>query len=111
MLEVCTSIQAEALRDSIHLAAESGLSADALVERMIAAYGEEYRAVPKREGAGLLAWAMPPVALVAGLGLVVVALRRMRGRDGAGDHPGDLTDEERARLDEALAEFEAMERD
>ncbi len=111
MLEVCTSSQAEALRDSIHLAAGEGLDADSLVERMLAAYGEEYRAFPRREGAGLLAWAMPPFALLAGLGLVVVALRRMRGRGGAAHDSAALTDEERAQLDEALAEFETMDPD
>ena len=109
MLEVCPSFEAEALRDSIQMGAVQGLSADSLVEWMIAGHGEEYRAFPKRSGAGLLAWVAPPFALLMGLGLVVIVLRRLRGRVPAAAGAGGLTDDERARLDEALAELEAME--
>lgn len=109
MLEVCPSLEAEALRDSIQMGAQAGLQADSLVELMIAAHGEEYRAFPKRSGAGLLAWLAPPAALLMGLGLVVVALRRLRGREPAAAGAEGLTEKERERLAEAMAELEAME--
>lgn len=109
MLEVCPSSEAEALRDSIQMFAEEGLGADSLVEWMIASHGEEYRAFPQRSGAGLLAWAAPPVALLVGLGLVVIALRRLKGPAVAGGPAEGLTQEERDRLDAALAQLEEME--
>lgn len=109
MLEVCPSREAEALRDSIQMLAEEGFGADSLVEWMIASHGEEYRAFPKRSGAGLLAWAMPPAALLVGLGLVVVALRRMKGPAVAGGPSEGLTEDERHRLKAALAQLEDME--
>ena len=121
MLEVCPSLDAQLLRDSLDAQARQGTSADSLVERMVAAYGEEYRAFPKRTGAGLLAWAVPPAGLLAGLGLAVVALRRLRGSARAGDRGAGagegadegtgegLTSEEEARLAAAMAEFDAME--
>lgn len=109
MLEVCPTGEAEALRDSIQAGAESGLGADSLVEWMIASHGEEYRAFPKRTGAGLLAWVAPPVALLAGLALVVVALRRMKGPGAVAEAAAGLTDEQRDRLDAALAQLEEME--
>ncbi len=112
MLEVCPSWQAAELRDSIdRIAREEGLSADSLVELVIANHGEEYRALPKRTGAGLLAWIMPPAALLLGLGVVVVVLRRLRGTaaGAAGGLAGDISEEDRERLDAALAELEAME--
>lgn len=112
MLEVCPSWQAAELRDSIdQLAREEGLSADSLVELVIAAHGEEYRALPKGSGTGLLAWVMPPAALLMGLAVVVVVLRRLRGTAaGAGEGlAGDISEEDRERLDAALAELEAME--
>lgn len=109
MLEVCPTREAEALRDSIQVAAEAGLAADSLVEWMIAGHGEEYRAFPKRSGAGLLAWLAPPAALLMGLAVVVVVLRRLRGRETPVARAGGITEEEQARLDEALAELEAME--
>lgn len=109
MLEVCPSLDAQLLRDSLDAQARDGTSADSLVERMVAAYGEEYRAFPKRTGTGLLAWAVPPAGLLAGLGLVVVALRRLRGSAQARAAGEGLTSEEEARLAAAMAEFDAME--
>ena len=109
MLEVCPTREAEALRDSIQMGAAGGLGADSLVEWMIAGHGEEYRALPKRSGAGLLAWVAPPLALIMGLGVVVVVLRRLRGRETEVAGAGGLSGEEQARIDEAMAELEAME--
>lgn len=107
MLEVCPTRNAQALRDSIDSDARLGLTADSLVERVVAAYGEEYRAFPKRTGAGLLAWVMPPAGLLLGLGLVIVALRRLRGPTRAGEASAEgLTSDEQARLDAALADLE-----
>ncbi len=109
MLEVCTSGDAEELRDSLQAGALLGLSADSLVEWMIASYGEEYRALPETSGSGLLAWLVPPVALLLGLTLVVVALRRLKGPVPAGVETDAITEDERDRLDSALAELEEME--
>lgn len=109
MLEVCPTSDAQALRDSIDGDARQGLNADSLVEIVVATYGEEYRAFPKRTGAGLLAWVMPPAGLLLGLGLVIVALRRLRGpADPVGGGGAEaLTADEQARLDAALADLEA----
>ena len=108
MLEVCPSRDAALLRDSLDRMAERGLPADSIVELVVAMHGEEYRALPKRTGTGLLAWVMPPAALIAGCGLVVLALRRLKGAAPT-SHDEGLTDAERERLDEALAELEALE--
>lgn len=108
LLENCPSPGAAALRDSINAMAHSGMTADSIIERVLAAYGEEYRGMPKSSGRGLLAWAIPPVVLVAGLALVVLVLRRLKGPAPV-DAPADLTDEDRERLDAALAELEEME--
>ncbi len=81
MLRVCTSGQAAALRDSIYDLAGQGMTSDELVEWMIGRHGEEWRAVPKRSGAGLLAWVTPPAAVLIAVGLVVMWLRGHRARD------------------------------
>lgn len=114
MLEVCPTANAEALRDSIDVEARDGVAADSLVERVVAAYGEEYRAFPKRQGAGLLAWLVPPAGLLVGFGLVVLALKRLRGQTRGGSASDawaaeELTREEEERLNAALVEFDAME--
>jgi cytochrome c-type biogenesis protein CcmH/NrfF len=110
MLEVCHSSPAEALRDSIRVAAAQGQSAERIVEDVLARHGEEWRAVPRRSGAGLLAWLILPLALVVG-GLVLwgrIKVMRTQGpaRTAAA---GPMSDEERARLDAALREFEHAE--
>jgi cytochrome c-type biogenesis protein CcmH/NrfF len=95
MLTQCPAEASRILRDSIHALALDGWNAEALEAWMLANHGEEYRAVPKRSGTGLLAWLFPPLALLAGLGVVGWALRsfvwgRKSGHAGpAGDGVGD----------------------
>lgn len=110
MLEVCPSGQAEMLRDSIRMLAQQGQSAEQIVEWMIATHGEEWRAIPKRSGAGLWAWILPPLALLFGVGIVAAKLRSLRG---AGTPPAsgseEITDADRERLAAALHEMERSE--
>jgi cytochrome c-type biogenesis protein CcmH/NrfF len=110
MLEVCPSSQAEGLRDSIRVMAAQGRSAEAIVEDVLARHGEEWRAVPKRSGAGLLAWLIMPLALVVG-GLVLWGRVKVMRRQGPALATADtpMSDEERLRLAAALREFEQAE--
>ena len=110
MLEVCPSPPAEALRDSIRGLAAEGQDVRQIVEGVLARHGEEWRAVPKRSGAGLLAWLVLPFVLVVGGFVVWTRVKAMRGQGqvyavgGAG-----MTDDERGRLQAALREFERRE--
>jgi cytochrome c-type biogenesis protein CcmH/NrfF len=45
---------------------QAGLSADQVVEKLIAKYGSALRNAPRPEGFGLFGWAMPFVALLIG---------------------------------------------
>ena len=107
MLEVCTSSGGGALRDTIRAWAETGVSADSLVERVIAEYGEEYRAFPKTTGKGLLAWLAPPIAFLLGLIVVGLVLRRLRA--SAPPQAKTVTAEDEARVRAALEELERAE--
>lgn len=111
MLEVCPSPQAEILRDSIQALAAQGWGESELVEWVVATYGEEYRAVPEPEGRGLLAWVIPPAALLLGLAIVLVALGRVRGVGQTGSTPGEVSPEDEARLARALQELEESEQE
>lgn len=107
MLEVCPSPGGAMLRDSIQRMAEAGLAADSIVERILAEYGEEWRAEPLRSGTGRWAWLLPPVGIVLGLLAVAgVLARRRRPMVEEVPPPGP---EEAARLKAALADLEKEE--
>jgi cytochrome c-type biogenesis protein CcmH/NrfF len=110
MLEVCPSEPAVVLRDSIRDLAAEGYTSSQLVEWMLSNHGEEWRGVPKRSGAGLWAWLIPPLALVLGAGFVVYRLRDARP-DMAPPLAGpELTEADRSELAAALEELEEIER-
>lgn len=112
MLEVCSSTQGAALRDSIQTMAEQGATSEEIVDWMIANHGEEYLAVPRGRGASLLAWVAPPLAVLLGLIAVVLILRRMmavRRAEGPGVETLELTDEEEDRLRRAVRDVDQQE--
>jgi cytochrome c-type biogenesis protein CcmH/NrfF len=87
-----------------------------LVEWMLANHGEEWLAQPEGRGRGMLAWLLPPVALLAGAIAVTFVLRRAvvaRGiADGSAGLPAAepaLTGEQEARLRSAIREIELSE--
>lgn len=110
MLEVCPSPQAGELRDSLHLLAADGWAADSLVAWMLANHGEEWRAVPEVRGKGLLAWAVPPAALLVGLLLTMAVLHRFRSAQvGKEEVRAQLSPEDESRLAQAMEELKASE--
>lgn len=109
MLEVCTSSEGHALRDSIAALADEGWKADSIVDWVLARHGPQYLALPRRQGKALVAWVVPPFAVVTGLGIVVVALRSMRRGRPVRAAEGDPSPEDEERLREALRELEAEE--
>jgi cytochrome c-type biogenesis protein CcmH/NrfF len=112
-LDMCPNVGVEALRDTIRMAAAEGQSVDQIVEGVIGRYGDFMRIVPERRGVGLWAWVMPPVVLLLGAGLLMARLRRMRGEPLARSEPVDdddgLSDEDRQRIEAALAELEVSQ--
>ncbi|MFC1791149.1 cytochrome c-type biogenesis protein CcmH [Gemmatimonadota bacterium] len=110
MLEVCPTAQAKLLRDSLQMMAWDGASSDSLVAWMLATHGEEYRAVPLTRGTGLFAWVMPPLALLAGLLIVALALKHFRPKREEAPVPvEDLSQEDESALAAALQELKASE--
>lgn len=109
MLEVCPSPDAEILRDSIDRLARSGVGADSIVSWVIAEHGEEWRAVPRREGWGWWAWLMPPAALALGLLGIAFVLHRRR-REGVRAGPArPLGKEDEEKLRRAMDDLDASE--
>jgi cytochrome c-type biogenesis protein CcmH/NrfF len=106
MLEICPSADAAALRDSIYHRAAQGETSEQLVSWMLTQYGEEWRGVPQRSGAGVWAWVIPPLGVLAGLGVLVTWLKRSREEDGVEAAIAGISDEDREKLALALREWE-----
>ena len=117
-LHDCPSEEAEALRDRIERWAGAGWSKGRIVERLRSEYGPGIAAAPPTEGAGLLAWALPALAVVAGGCAAWVLVRRWTGGRPEGatgsrvepsgpPRPPDTTDAERLRLDAELKALRA----
>ena len=110
MLQVCSSASGASLRDSIQAMAREGWTTDELVDWVLARHGEEYLAYPPVSGTGLLAWFVPPAAIILGILAVVAALRYMRGSAPPQEAEStELSSEEEERLREAMKEMDSAE--
>ena len=110
MLEVCTSYTGALLRDSMQTMAREGWTTDELVDWVLANHGEEYLAYPPASGTGLLAWVVPPVAILLGIVAVIMALRYMRrGAPPEKTASTELSSDEEERLREAMKEMDSAE--
>ena len=76
-LAECPSPQAGELRAWIIRQAESGRSQEDVLEEVYERFGDEVRPLPKAEGFGVTAYALPIGAFLAGGGIVFVVLRRL----------------------------------
>jgi cytochrome c-type biogenesis protein CcmH len=110
MLQVCSSFQSLALRDSIQAMAREGWTTDELVDWVLANHGEGYLAYPDASGTGLLAWLVPPGAILLGILVIVGALRYMRrGAPPEDTATMELSTDEEDRLREALRDMDSAE--
>ena len=104
-LHDCASGAAQELRDQILQWAEAGWSKERIIEHLTSddQWGEVIRAAPPSEGAGLLAWVLPGLAVAAGLVTIAFLLRRWSRRKRSMPLPAPVSAAERSRLDQELA--------
>ncbi|MGH2776832.1 MAG: cytochrome c-type biogenesis protein [Actinomycetota bacterium] len=79
-LHDCPSPSALDMRDRIEGYARQGMDESAIMERLEAEYGQSIRAEPSSEGAGILVWILPSVAVFAGGVLAWMLVRRWTSR-------------------------------
>lgn len=75
-LHDCPSPQADDLRERIRGWAADGMSEERIMDRLVAEYGEEVRAIPPGDGGGIAAWAVPALVALAGAGFAGTLARR-----------------------------------
>ena len=82
------------------------------MDRLEAEYGEAIRAEPSSEGAGVVAWILPGLAVLAGGALAIMVVRRWAARgprplteDTDDPRPVESSSTERQRLDAELGQL------
>ncbi|MEW6297263.1 MAG: cytochrome c-type biogenesis protein CcmH [Thermodesulfobacteriota bacterium] len=104
---------AEQIKKQIRRRLAQGATEEEIINEYVRVYGERILAEPQARGFNLLAYLLPPLAIVGGLGSVCLFLRQWRPsdvHDRASVHTPTVhgqgaTDPLRARLSEELARF------
>ena len=109
-LHDCPSQNALELRDDIENYARDGMTEAEIMDRLEADFGPAIRAEPSSDGAGVLAWILPSIALLIGGGIAWMLVRRwfMRSRgieDVDGKPVVTVSSDERERLDAELRQL------
>lgn len=71
---------AEAMREAIKAQLRRGATDGAIMDSLVQSYGEGILASPPTRGFSLLAWLIPPLAVLLGAVAVVFTVRNMRSR-------------------------------
>ena len=71
---------AEAMKSVVRTQLLEGATDDAIIAALVESYGEGVLASPPTRGFSLLAWLVPPIALLIGAAAVAAALRNRRAR-------------------------------
>lgn len=103
-LHDCPSDNAIQLRSQISLWAAQGWSRQRIMDKLLAEYGPDIRAVPSDRGASLMVWLLPAVAVLLGAAIALVLARRWSKKTDS-DPPvaSTLAPRDRQRLEEELA--------
>jgi cytochrome c-type biogenesis protein CcmH len=107
LLELSEAPQADRERVFIRGLIAEGRSKDQIKDALVAEYGEEVLATPQGSGFDLTAYVVPIVAALAAAGVLVVGVRRWRGRRGGPEpEPTAPRSEDAERLDSDLARYD-----
>jgi|ETNmetMinimDraft_13_1059891.scaffolds.fasta_scaffold151115_1 cytochrome c-type biogenesis protein CcmH len=109
----CTHIECGsrgAMTALIELKLAKGQSSEQVIQFFVDQYGEQVLSSPPKRGFNLVAWLLPFAAILAGGGVISIALKRWvwRGRQSpimATAEAGEQDEEYQHRLEEELAEF------
>jgi cytochrome c-type biogenesis protein CcmH/NrfF len=109
-LHDCPSQKALDLRDDIEDYARSGMTEAEIMDRLVADFGPSIRAEPSSDGAGVLAWILPSIALIVGTALAWALVRRWFKRPHTtevveGQPFVTMSGDERKRLDAELQQL------
>ncbi len=98
---------ADRIRAFIRARIAAGATKSEIKDALVQEFGESVLASPPKRGFNLLAWVLPPVAVVAGAGaLAVLAVRWSRRRDVDDAPQQALSPDVERQIDDELARFD-----
>lgn len=113
-LDVCPTTACQEWRELIRLKLSEGWSDEQIKEYFAMQYGDRVLAEPPRRGLNWLVYVLPPVAILAGVVLVVGILRRMQAKPTPAEDtpaaPLSTEDEYLKRVEEELKRVEKLGR-
>jgi cytochrome c-type biogenesis protein CcmH/NrfF len=83
VLSGCTCDTGKSMQATVGAGVKAGKSKKAIVDALVAQYGEVIRGAPKPEGFNLIVWIAPFAATLAGLVIAYFVLRRLVKRRNA----------------------------
>jgi cytochrome c-type biogenesis protein CcmH len=101
----CDCEAAKQMKDFIQEKLDSGAKPSEVLDILVKTYGEKVLAEPRRKGFGLLAWVIPFLAVLSGLFLVFLLIRRWTKKKEvfeASDSASPYENEYRKKIEEEL---------
>ena len=107
-LNDCPSSKAADLKDEMRAQLEAGTPPEVVLQGVIDKYGEQYRAVPRFAGVGILVWLVPMGFVLIGLiAALVVSLGRKKATSVVNGASSDsISTEDERRIAEELAKLD-----
>jgi cytochrome c-type biogenesis protein CcmH/NrfF len=106
LLEIAEAPQAERERELIRRLIDQGLTKDEIKDRLVAEYGEEVLATPEDGSSRILARAVPVLAIVAALALILWFALRRRRSNGPTEPDAALDAPDSARLRDDMSRYD-----
>jgi cytochrome c-type biogenesis protein CcmH/NrfF len=107
-LNDCPSSKAHELKEQMKDKLAKGVPPDDILKDVFATYGEQYRAVPKNQGFGRLAWIAPGLFLLVGIGLwlLISMSRKQSVMDASSSSARPVSAGVQRQIDEELARLD-----
>ncbi len=109
-LDVCETLACRDWREQIREQLAAGWTEEQIIAYFVDRYGQRVLAEPQRQGFAALAWVLPVIAVISGLGIVFQVLRSWRRRRAtatavAQATPLDVSPEVVARVEKEIQEL------
>ena len=101
-LNDCPSSSASEMRNKISQELVNGKSKDEILNQIYKSYGDEIRAMPKKEGFGLLAWLSPIGFLLIGIAVVYIWLSKHSPAENMTEKTLDISPEMKKRIEDEI---------